>query len=137
MAIQPHERALFTADRWFRILGSATVMALASTAVLLFAEGSAWRVVFVVAHLAALLGLLPLAVVLVMRAYHQSGGLVPMVKRYPAIALFVACLTVTVAASLLNFNGNRDARRIANLAGIVVVLILVARYLRWSRQPRT
>lgn len=131
------ERALFTADRWFRILGFATLMALASTGVLLFAEGSAWRVMFVITHLAALLALLPLGVVLVLRAYQHDGGLVAMAVRHPLIGALLACLAVTVTLSLLNFEGDRDVRRIANLTTVAIVLVLVVRYLRWSREART
>ena len=131
-----NERALFTADRWFRTLGAGAIMALGATGVLLFAEGNAWRVIFVVAHLAALLALLPLGVVLVLRAYHQSGGLTSMVARYPIVSVLLVCLFVTIVASLLNFDGNREARRVANLASVALILVLVVRYLRWARTPR-
>lgn len=131
------EQALFTADRWFRILGFATLMALASTGILLFAEGNAWRVMFVITHLAALLALLPLGVVLVLRAYQHDGGLVAMAVRHPLIVALLACLAVTVTLSLLNFEGDREVRRIANLTTVAIVLALVVRYLRWSREART
>lgn len=131
-----NERALFTADRWFRTLGAGAVMALGATGILLFAESSAWRVIFVVAHLAALLALLPLGVVLVLRAYRQSGGLTSMVRRYPVVAVLLVCLLVTIVASLMNFDGNREARRVANLASVALILVLVVRYLRWARTPR-
>jgi cytochrome bd-type quinol oxidase subunit 2 len=131
-----NERALFTADRWFRTLGAGAIMALGATGILLFAEGNAWRVIFVVAHLAALLALLPLGVVLVLRAYHQSGGLTSMVQRYPVVTVLLVCLLVTIVASLLNFDGNREARRVANLGSVALILVLVVRYLRWARTPR-
>lgn len=131
-----NERALFTADRWFRTLGAGAIMALGATGILLFAEGNAWRVIFVVAHLAALLALLPLGVVLVLRAYRQSDGLTSMVQRYPVVTVLLVCLLVTIVASLLNFDGNREARRVANLGSVVLILVLVVRYLRWARTPR-
>ena len=131
-----NERALFTADRWFRTLGVGALMALGATGILLFAEGNAWRVIFVVAHLAALLALVPLGVVLVLRAYRQSGGLTSMVSRYPVAAVLLVCLAATIVASLLNFDGNREARRVANLGSVALILVLVVRYLRWARTPR-
>ncbi|MBM4410959.1 MAG: hypothetical protein FJ037_06515 [Chloroflexi bacterium] len=132
-----NERALFTADRWFRILGAGTVMALISTGILLFAEGNAWRVMFVITHLAALLALLPLGVVLVLRAYRHDGGLVAMTARHPLVGALLACLAVTVTMSLLNFQGDREIRRIANLTTVAIVLALVVRYLMWSKEART
>lgn len=132
-----NERALFTADRWFRILGAGTVMALISTGILLFAEGNAWRVMFVITHLAALLALLPLGVVLVLRAYRHDGGLAAMATRHPLVGALLVCLAVTVAMSLLNFEGDREVRRIANLTTVAIVLALVVRYLMWSKEART
>lgn len=132
-----NERALFTADRWFRILGAGTVMALLSTGILLFAEGNAWRVMFVITHLAALLALLPLGVVLVLRAYRHDGGLVAMAARHPLVGALLVCLAVTVTMSLLNFEGDREVRRIANLTTVAIVLALVVRYLMWSKEART
>lgn len=131
------EQALFTADRWFRILGVATVMALGSTGILLLAEGNAWRVMFVITHLAALLALLPLGIVLVLRAYRHEGGLLAMAARHPLVGALLACLAVTVTMSLLNFQGDREVRRIANLTTVAIVLVLVVRYLRWAREART
>lgn len=131
------EQALFTADRWFRILGFATLMALASTGILLLAEGSAWRVMFVIAHLAGLLALVPLGVVLILRAYRHEGGLAAMAARHPLVGGLLACLAVTVTLSLLNFEGDREVRRIANLTTVAIVAVLVVRYLRWSREART
>ncbi len=130
------ERALFTADRWFRLVGFTAFLALGSTAILLFAGGNAWRVIFVFAHLLALLALLPIGVVLVLRAYAQSGGLGGMVRRYPAVTVLLLCLFATIVASLLNFDGNREARRVANLASVALLAVLVVRYLRWARAPR-
>lgn len=132
-----NEQALFTADRWFRILGVGTLMALMSTGILLFAEGSAWRVMFAITHLAALLALLPLGVVLVLRAYHRDGGLLAMAVQHPLIGALLVCLAVTVTLSLLNFEGDREVRRIANLTTVTIVLALVVRYLRWSGEART
>ena len=131
------EQALFTADRWFRILGVGTLMALASTGILLFAEGNAWRVLFVVSHLAALLALVPLGIVLVLRAYQHEGGLLAMAARHPLVGALLACLAVTVTLSLLNFEGDREVRRIANLTTVAIILALVVRYLRWSKEART
>ncbi len=131
------DRTLFFVDRWFRRLGLATLAALFATGVFLFAEGSAWRVMFVIAHIAALLALLPLAVVLALRAARDAKSPPAVLQRYPVASMLMAALAVTVALSLANFEGNRDARRVANLSSVALILALVWRYLRWAHSPRT
>lgn len=126
-------RSLRLADRWFRLLGLGTLAVLAVTGVLLVTDVEAWWVPFVVAHLMALAALLPLALVLVVWATRESGSPAALVRRYPLAAALVAALAVTVTLSLMNFEGNREVRRAANLSSVALILVLVVRYLRWSR----
>lgn len=126
-------RALRLADRWFRVAGLATIAVLAVTALLLVADVEAWWVPFVVAHLLALIALLPLALILLAHSLRESGSPMSLVRRHPLPAALVSALAITVALSLLNFEGNREVRRIANLSSVALVLVLVVRYLRWSR----
>lgn len=128
-------RSLRLADRWFRLVGLGTIAVLAVTALLLVADVEAWWVPFVVAHLLALIALLPLALVMLAQSLRESGSPIGLVRRHPLPAGLVVALAFTVALSLMNFEGNRDVRRIANLSSVALVLVLVVRYLRWSRTP--
>jgi hypothetical protein len=110
--------------------------------VLLAVGNEAWRPVFAVAHLAALLGLAPLGVMLVRHAVRQTratedGPLLPaLVARYPQVVFLLAAVVLTITVSLMNFeDGIRWLRRVANLSTVAIVLVLVARYLRWARDP--
>lgn len=111
-------------------------MALAVTGAMLAANAEAWRVPFVLAHLAALLALLPLALVLLLATAREEGGPAALVGRHRLVAVLLAVLAVTVTLSLLNFEGDRAVRRAANLSSVAVILVLVARYLRWARLAR-
>ena len=102
----------------------------------------AWRPVFAFAHLAALVGLAPLGVLLVRHAVRQTratedGPLLPaLVGRYPQVVFLLAAVVLTITVSLMNFeDGIRWLRRVANLSTVAIVLVLVARYLRWARDP--
>ncbi|MSQ30069.1 MAG: hypothetical protein EXR68_06260 [Dehalococcoidia bacterium] len=108
-----------------------------ASGILLFAEGNAWRVVFVGAHLLALLALIPLGVVLALRAYQQEGGMIAMVSRYPFISGLLLCLAVTVTLAILNFEADHEVRRAANFGSLAIIIVLVVRYLRWSRALRS
>jgi hypothetical protein len=49
--------------------------------------------------------------------------------------VILAVVAITVAISLVNFqDGIRWLRRVANLATVALVLILVARYVAWRRE---
>lgn len=105
-------------------------------------DNEAWRPVFAFAHLAALLGLAPLGAMLVRHAVRQTraaedGPLLPaLVGRYPQAVFLLAAVVLTITVSLMNFeDGIRWLRRVANLSTVAIVLVLVARYLRWARDP--
>lgn len=134
MSVAP-SRSLRITDRWFRIVGAGTLAMLALTGGMLVAGVDTWWVPFVGAHLLALVALLPLAFVLLIEAGRASGGPAAMVRRHPLPAALVTALAVTVALSLMNFEGNRDVRRFANFSSVAIILLLVVRYLRWSRAP--
>ncbi len=115
---------------------------LALTAALLFAGAEAWRPVFALAHLAAIVALTPLGVVLVRQAARaareaNAGPVIPaLIQRHPQVAFLLAAATVAVVVSLMNFEeGIRWLRRVANFTTVGIVLVLVARYLRWARNP--
>ena len=121
-------------DRVFRVAGSVAVVALAATIAMALARAEAWRVPFVVAHLAALIELTPLGVALVLHAYEESGGVAPMLTRHALVSVALAVIAVGVMVTLLAFSENREVRRISNFVTVGVVLLLVVRYLRWSRR---
>ncbi|GMU41504.1 MAG: hypothetical protein AMXMBFR23_23700 [Chloroflexota bacterium] len=112
------------------------------TAALLLAGAEAWRPVFALAHLAALVALIPLGVALVRHAARaareaDAGPVVPaLIQRHPQVAFLLAAATVAVVVSLMNFeDGIRWLRRVANFTTVGIILVLVARYLRWARHP--
>ena len=130
---------LYRADRNFRIFGKLAVALLLATAGLIAADVDAWRAVFAAAHLAALIALLPLGVALIVEAFREARaagdpGLRGVLRRHRTVAILVAVALVTIALSLANFEGgSRAVRRVANLSTVGIVLVLVWRYLAWSR----
>lgn len=132
-------RALAAADRWFRGWGVAALASLAVTGAMLALRLEAWRAPFVLAHLAALLALVPLGVVLVggtFARYRRERGSVLGALRgtltHDRLAtLLVALALVAVAVSLSQFqDGVRVVRSLANLTTVGVIVVLVGRYLR-------
>ncbi|MSQ30343.1 MAG: hypothetical protein EXR68_07660 [Dehalococcoidia bacterium] len=128
------DNTLRAVDRWFRSAGILAILALLVTFGMIFAGADGWRGPFVAAHLAALVALLPLALALVVYAYREAGSLGAMVARHTLVAGALAVIAVTVTVSLMEFTGNREVRRIANLTSVAVIVLLVVHYLRWSRQ---
>ncbi|MPZ99424.1 MAG: hypothetical protein GEU80_08830 [Dehalococcoidia bacterium] len=134
-------RPVQIADRWFRACGLAAVAALGATAGMLAGGAEAWRVPFVLAHLAALLALVPLGFALVARAFIEAraergsawGAISGVIERYPLVTTLVAATFVTAAVSLSQFEGVRWLRSAANLATVALVVTLVVRYLRSTR----
>jgi len=124
--------ALRLADRWFRWVGIATIVALAATIVMLLLGAEGWRWPFVAAHLGGLLALLPVAVVVVVHAYREEGSLSAMIARHPVVTAAIAVLVVTITASLMEFSGDRNVRRVANFTSVGVILGLVSYYLCWA-----
>jgi hypothetical protein len=120
-----------------------TLGLLAGTAALLLAGQEAWRPLFALAHLGALIALAPLGVMLLRYAVTEveradAGPLLPaLVRAYPTVVFLLAAMSVTIVISLLNFeDGIRWLRRIANFSTVGIVLALVARYLMWTRDPQ-
>jgi uncharacterized membrane protein YidH (DUF202 family) len=126
-------------DRSFRLFGKLALALLLATAGLIAADVEAWRGVFALAHLAALVALLPLGIALVAHAFRAAsadgeGGLMSVVRRHRLVAALLAVTVVTVALSLANFeDGSRFIRRTANFTTVGIVVVLVWRYLAWSR----
>jgi len=126
------------ADRVFRLAGVTALVLLAATIGLGLMGVAAWRPVFTAAHLAALVALAPLAAVMLRYAFSQARSAGPpgfrgVVRRYPATVAMLAVIAVAVVLSLANFeDGNRTLRRLANYTTVLLVLVLVIRYLRWS-----
>ena len=134
----------YAADRVFRAFGTVALLMLALTFASLATGIGAWRVPFVLAHLATLIALVPLGIVLAVEAIaaaaHNSGSLggapAALVQRYGMVLLLLAVLSVSVAVSLANFEGGiRWLRTAANLVSVAVIVALVLRYLRSSRSP--
>lgn len=130
---------LLRADRNFRVFGKVTLALLLATAGLIAADIDAWRGVFAFAHLAALLALLPLGVALIAHAFLEARavgdpGLLGVLRRHRFAAILLGVALVTVVLSLANFEGgSRIVRRSANLTTVGIALVLVWRYLIWSR----
>ncbi|MEI6137341.1 MAG: hypothetical protein WCQ48_08035 [Chloroflexota bacterium] len=123
--------ALRLVDRLFRVLGIVTIAALAATIAMLLLGAEAWRVPFVAAHLAALVALAPLGIVLIVVAYREAGGVPSMIMRHALVVAALAVIVVSVTVTGMEFTGNRDVRRIANIVTVSLVVLLVARYLWW------
>ncbi len=138
---RPLTGAMRWLDRWFRAWGLLTLLLLAVTAVALLVDAR-WRLPFALAHLAALIALLPLAVGLTARAILEAravtgswaGAVGGVVRHYPLVVALVAVTMVTIAISLANFeDGNRTVRTTANLSTVAIISVLVVRYLRSAR----
>ena len=131
---------LFRSDRSFRLFGKLAIALLLATAGLLAAGIEAWRGVFALAHLVAVVALLPLGGALVVHAFREAAargerGLPALLRRHRVVAVLLVVMAITVALSLANFEGgSRVLRRIANLTTVAIVLILVWRYLAWARE---
>ena len=131
-------RALVVADAWFRGWGVATLAGLATTGVLLAARAEAWRSVFALSHLAALLALVPLGVVLVATHYVASrrttrGPFIAAVWLVGTHRLETALTLLAflgVAITLWQFDGMREVRQASNAVTVAAVVALVGRYLR-------
>ena len=126
-------------DRNFRLFGKLALALLLATVGLLAADVEAWRGVFGLAHLAALIALLPLGVALVAHAFRSAsaegkGRPLSVLRRHRFVAVLLAITTVTVVLSFASFeDGNRLVRRTANFTTVGVVVVLVWRYLAWAR----
>ena len=134
-------RALWVADRWFRGWGVAALASLVVTGAMLALRLDAWRAPFVLAHLAALLALVPLGVVLVGRTFaryrRQRGSVLGALRgtlTHDRLATGLVVLSlVAVAVSLSQFqDGVRVVRSLANLTTVSVIVVLVGRYLKRS-----
>ncbi|MEZ4554176.1 MAG: hypothetical protein R3B59_09745 [Dehalococcoidia bacterium] len=138
-AVTSDSRTLWVVDRWFRGWGVAALASLAVTGGMLALRLEAWRAPFVIAHLAALLALVPLGAVLVGRTfarYRRERGSVLAALRgtlsHDRLAtMLVAVAFVAAAVSLSQFqDGVRVVRSIANFTTVGVIAVLVGRYLR-------
>ena len=126
-------RTLRLVDRWFRLAGIVTIALLAVTIGMLLAGAEGWRAPFGLAHLAALAALLPLGVALIASGYREARGLGPMLSRHRRVVIVLAAVAVSVTITLVEFDGNRDVRRVSNFTTVGLVLLLIAQYLRWAR----
>ena len=133
---------LLRADRNFRFFGKVTLALLLATAGLIAADVDAWRVLFAFAHLAALVALLPLGVTLIAHAFREARAegdpglslVTGVLRRHRFVAILLGVVLVAVVLSLVNFEGgSRLVRRTANLTTVGIALVLVWRYLMWSR----
>lgn len=126
---------LLRLDAGFRFFGKVTLALLLATAGLLLAGVEAWRALFALAHLAALIALVPLGVALAVHAVRQEGSLGAAVARHRLVVGLLLLAAVAVALSLANFeDGNRLVRRTANLTTVGIALVLVWRYFAWARE---
>ncbi len=141
-ALSPRDPSawLVRLDRSFRLFGKIAVALLLATAGLLAVDIEAWRGVFALAHLVALVALAPLGVALVIHAFREAAtagepGLRGVVRRHRLVAVLLAVTVLTIALSLVNFEGgSRVLRRVANLSTVAIVVVLVWRYLGWARE---
>jgi hypothetical protein len=126
-------------DRLFRAAGGGALLALAVTGAALLLGIDAWRAPFVLAHLLALVALVPLGIALVAAAlragYAERGtplaAIRATVARFPLETALVAVACTGVAITLSQFDGGlRAARTTANAVTVAVVIVLVMRYLR-------
>lgn len=138
-AVASTSRTLYLTDRWFRGWGVAALLALLATGAMLAFSLDAWRAPFVLAHLCALLALVPLGAVLVGRTFaryrEERGSLLAAVRGTLAhdrlATALVAVALVAVAVSLSQFDGGvRLVRSAANLTAVAVIVVLVGRYLK-------
>lgn len=124
---------LFKVDRTFRIFGVLTVVGLIATIAGAMNGAAWWRPVFSASHLTALIALVPLGIALVVYAYREAGSLGAMLSRHGRVAVVLAVIAVSVAVTLVEFDGNRQVRRISNYTTVGLVLLLIVHYFRWFR----
>lgn len=124
---------LRTVDRTFRIFGVLTILGLIATVAGAMSGAAWWRPVFSASHLTALIALLPLGIALIVYAYREAGSIGAMLSRHRRIAVVLAVIAVSVAITLVEFNGNRQVRRISNYTTVGLVLLLIVHYFRWFR----
>ncbi|MGE3857579.1 MAG: hypothetical protein AB7G21_11555 [Dehalococcoidia bacterium] len=127
------DNTLRTVDKTFRIFGVLTILGLIATIAGAMNGAAWWRPVFSAAHLTALIALVPLGIALVVWAYRDAGGLGAMLSRHARIAIVLALIAVSVTITLVEFNGNRDVRRISNFTTVGLILLLIVHYFRWFR----
>lgn len=127
------DSTLRTVDKTFRIFGVLTIVGLIATIAGAMNGAAWWRPVFSASHLTALAALVPLGIALIVYAYRESGSLGAMLSRHARIAIVLALIAVSVTITLVEFNGNRDVRRISNFTTVGLVLLLIVHYFRWFR----
>ena len=127
------DSTLRTVDKTFRIFGVLTLVGLIATIAGAMNGAAWWRPVFSASHLTALIALVPLGIALIVYAYRESGSLGAMLSRHARIAIVLALIAVSVTITLVEFNGNRDVRRISNFTTVGLVLLLIVHYFRWFR----
>lgn len=138
----PLSPALVRADWVFRNAGKVTIAMLLTTLALRVVGADYWTAIFDLAHLAALVALVPLGVVLVRYGFRRAseagdGGLLGVLRRYRTVAIILAAIVGAVTVTLVTFeDGPRTLRQTANLTTVAMVLLLVVRYLRWSHTQR-
>ncbi len=134
--------ALARADWVFRNAGKVTIALLLTTLALLVVDADYWVSTFLLAHLAALVALLPLGVVLVRHAFARAAaegdpGPGGVMSRYRDVVVVLLLIAIAVTVTLVNFeDGIRWLRRVANFVTVGLVLFLVVRYMRWMRRLR-
>jgi hypothetical protein len=127
------DSTLRTVDKTFRIFGILTILGLVATIAGAMNGAAWWRPVFSASHLTALAALVPLGIALIVYAYRESGSLGAMLSRHARIAIVLALIAVSVTITLVEFNGNRDVRRVSNFTTVGLVLLLIVHYFRWFR----
>ncbi len=134
-----NSKTLWFADAWFRGAGTVALGTLAGTAIMLALRMDAWRLPFVLAHLCALLALVPLGLVLVSHTlstyYRARSSFAAALRGTLTHDRFVTALVIVVftaaTISLSQFEGGvRWVRAAANYATVSAILVLVVRYLR-------
>jgi len=139
---RPLSPALARADWLFRNAGKVTIAMLLTTLALRAVGAEYWTAVFSLAHIVALVALLPLGAALLGHGFRRASragqpGILGVLRRYRTVALVLAVIVVAVAVTLVTFeDGPRPVRQAANLTTVVLVVLLVVRYLRWSRALR-
>lgn len=127
------DHTLRTVDKTFRIFGVLTILGLIATIAGAMNGAAWWRPVFSASHLTALIALVPLGIALVVYAYREAGSLGAMLSRHSRVAVVLAVIAVSVTITLIEFNGNRQVRRISNFTTVGLVLLLIVHYFRWFR----
>lgn len=116
-----------------------TLAGLAITGILLATGAEAWRPLFALSHLAALLALVPLGVALIATHYSAArretsnalSGLRRLIATHRLEVALTALAFLGVAVTLSQFDGGvREVRRVSNLVTVMAVLALIVRYLR-------